>query len=157
VINAVERLRAVTPGGPVQPRVAAAERVERPFEPLSPEVRALFDTTPGAGAFPPEAGVVVVGEAGSEAAEAQVRFSLVVAGDTVKDARFQAWGCPHTLAAAAWITAQLPGRRRDALVPGTPETWRAVLGVPIEKLGRLLVVEDALQDCRRHWPGEALT
>jgi len=26
--------------------------------------------------------------------------------------------------------------------------------VPVEKLGRLLVVEDALWDCARHWPQE---
>jgi hypothetical protein len=97
-----------------------------------------------------------MGEAGAEAAEAQVRFQLAIEGDTVKDARFQAWGCPHTLAVCAWIAGQLPGRRRGALAPGRPEEWRARFAVPVEKLGRLLVVEDALRDCEQRWPGSDL-
>jgi hypothetical protein len=80
-----------------------------------------------------------------------VRFHLLVAGDSVKDARFQAFGCPHTLDTAAWLCAELRGRRRAALIPGTPATWAAARGVPIEKLGRLLVVEDALRACLSHW------
>jgi len=37
------------------------------------------------------------------------------------------------------------------LVPGTPTAWAAAQAVPVEKLGRLLVVEDALQQCVRRW------
>jgi hypothetical protein len=127
------------------------------FDTLSPEVRRLFESLPGAGGFPPEAGEEIVGVAGSEAAGARVCVRLLVCGDSVKDARFQAWGCPHTLAAAAWITAQLPGRSRESLVPGTPAEWRERLGVPVEKLGRLLLIEDSLRDCVQHWPASAVT
>jgi hypothetical protein len=52
---------------------------------------------------------------------------------------------------ASWLASQLPGRRRDALIPGSPVDWAAIQAVPMEKLGRLLVVEDALQQCIRHW------
>lgn len=93
----------------------------------------------------------VCGEAGSPEKEAWVRFCLQIEGEFVKAARFKAWGCPHTLKVAAQLTEQLPGRRREALVPGEPAQWAEEQGVPIEKLGRLLIVEDALRDCLQHW------
>ena len=73
----------------------------------------------------------------------------------MKAARFKAYGCPHTLAVVDWLTQQLPGRTRDEGPPGTPVSWAEALSVPTEKLGRLLVVEDALLACFAHWPGGA--
>jgi hypothetical protein len=80
-----------------------------------------------------------------------VRFQLLIDGDTVKDARFQAFACPHTTAVAAALCGALPGRKRATLVPGAPADWAAAQGVPVEKLGRLLIVEDALRQCLSHW------
>jgi len=93
----------------------------------------------------------VSGEAGGRGQETWVRFHLVVAGGTVKEARFQAFACPHTTEVAAWLCGELPGRTREQLIPGTPSGWAQALGVPAEKLGRLLVVEDALRACLAHW------
>jgi hypothetical protein len=95
---------------------------------------------------------VVSGEAGGPGQESWVRFHLLVADDIVKDARFKAFGCPHTMDTAAWLCRELRGRQRAALIPGTPAAWAASRGVPVEKLGRLLVVEDALRACLAHWP-----
>jgi cysteine desulfurase len=93
----------------------------------------------------------VTGEAGGPDEETWVRFRLRTAGDIVKDARFQALGCPHTLDAADWICQQLPGRSRAMLAPGTAADWALARSVPVEKLGRLLVIEDALRECLSHW------
>ena len=93
-----------------------------------------------------------VGEAGGPGKEVWVRFRVRVVDGVVKSALFKAYGCPHTLAVAAWIAERLRGRGRAQLVPGTPADWAEALAVPVEKLGRLLVVEDALVDCARHWP-----
>jgi cysteine desulfurase len=100
---------------------------------------------------PPPEGFTVSGEAGGPGEGTWVRFDLAVDDGIVKAARFKSYGCPHTLAVASWLASQLPGRRRDALVPGTPAAWAAAQAVPVEKLGRLLVVEDALQQCVRRW------
>jgi cysteine desulfurase len=94
---------------------------------------------------------VVTGEAGGPDQGTWVRFHLLVAGESVKDARFQLLGCPHTMETAAWLCAQLPGRTREGLIPGTPAGWAAERSVPVEKLGRLLVIEDALLACLAHW------
>jgi cysteine desulfurase len=138
----VLRLRAVSPLSEVADPAAAASRsgaVES--DPLSPITRDYFERLPGAGRLPEG----TQGEAGSPAQEAWVRFHLAIDGGTVKAARFQAWGCPHTLAVAAWLTQQLPGRRTSQALPGTPAGWARTLAVPTEKLGRLLIVEDALR------------
>jgi len=63
----------------------------------------------------------------------------------VKSARFSALGCPHTVAVAGWLCEVLEGRRLDAASPGTPADWAQKFEVPAEKLGRLLIVEDALR------------
>ena len=119
-------------------------------------LRALSPAAPGARSHRSmstslPAAAVVSGEAGGRGQETWVRFHLVVAGGTVKEARFQAFACPHTTEVAAWLCGELPGRTREQLIPGTPSGWAQALGVPAEKLGRLLVVEDALRACLAHW------
>ena len=95
---------------------------------------------------------VLTGEAGGPHQETWVRFHLTVANGIVKAARFKAYGCPHTLGVADWLTRRLEGRRRVEGPPGTPAEWAAELRVPVEKLGRLLVIEDALRACFARWP-----
>ncbi len=113
------------------------------------EVRRLRALSPAAG--PPPGGFGVSGEAGGAGQETWVRFDLAVRDGIVKDARFKTYGCPHTVSVVSWLASQLPGRHREALIPGSPADWAAIQAVPVEKLGRLLVVEDALQQCLRHW------
>ena len=105
--------------------------------------RQLFRELPGAGTLEDAPGVVR-GEAGGADQEVWVRFHLRIEAGIVRDARFQALGCPHTLAVMAWLAGQLPGRTLAGLSLGEPAEWAKALGVPVEKLGRLLVVEDAL-------------
>jgi cysteine desulfurase len=147
--RAVQRLRSVSPaatGTPDQTPLPVPEDL------LSPTVRALFSRLQGAGVLPEEAGTVLRGEAGREADEAWIRLHLLVRGDTVIEARFQALGCPHTLATASWLVMQLAGRKRSDAQPGLPPTWAGLLGVPVEKLGRLLLIEDALHAALAQWP-----
>ena len=117
-------------------------------------LRALSPASNGAAAPWPDS-AAVSGEAGGPGQDTWIRFHLLVADNVVKDARFHAYGCPHTLAVVAWMAKALPGRHREALQPGVPTDWAAAHGVPVEKLGRLLVVEDAVQACLRHWPQRA--
>ena len=132
-------------------RGVAVDGPEGAVDGLQAEAQRLFCALPRAGRFPDGDGAggvtVLSGEAGGPAEEVWVRFHVMLVGDTVKDARFEARGCPHTLATAAWIASRLPGRRRDQGVPGNPQEWARELEVPVEKLGRLLVLEDALIAC----------
>jgi cysteine desulfurase len=129
--------------------VAAVTREVRNLRALSPE----SPFVPGPG----WEGHHVQGEAGAEEAGAWIRFHLSVAGDSVKDARVQAYGCPHTLDVARWLTTRLPGRNRTDLVPDAPLEWARAREVPAEKLGRLLVIEDALRNCCASWASDRKT
>jgi cysteine desulfurase len=151
VTREVLRLRAAAPGAfstKITPDagILPTDGGMFEFDILSPLARQLFGELPGAGQLPAGPGVLR-GEAGGADGEVWVCFYLHIDGDVVKDARFQARACPHTLAVAAWLTGRLPGRAVSGLGLGKPAEWAQALDVPVEKLGRLLVVEDALQAC----------
>ncbi len=156
----VARLRGVSPHAPGRSAPAPQEsaspaggRLDSRAGGLMEDVERLFRELPAGGAIPDGAGTVLRGEAGGPAEEVWVRFHLLVDGDIVKDARFEARGCPHTLATAAWLASGMPGRRRDDALRSGPRAWARTLGVPVEKLGRLLVIEDALRATLRSGPG----
>jgi cysteine desulfurase len=93
---------------------------------------------------------VRTGVAGRRTEGTWVYFELHLRGPKavdgiVKSARFSAYGCPHTLAVIAWLCEVLEGARIEAGAPGTPAEWAEKFQVPAEKLGRLLIVEDALR------------
>lgn len=90
----------------------------------------------------------IIGEAGSVDLGTWVRFAISFEGGRVTEARFKAYGCPHTLAATAWLAEHLRGRALDDVLATGVQEVTARLGVPVEKLGRLLIVEDALRDCQ---------
>jgi NifU-like protein involved in Fe-S cluster formation len=72
-----------------------------------------------------------------------VQFDLKIQDGKLEAARFLAFGCPHTIAVSAWLAEQAVGK---ALRPGLPESVQALqerFAVPVEKTGRLLIIEDA--------------
>jgi hypothetical protein len=113
-------------------------------DPLGPQVRGLFAALSHAGE-PTAAGAagVLCGEAGREQRGTRVRFMLRVAGERLLEVRYRAYGCPYTLAACEWLATQLERGGRDSV--GGPAEWARQLGIPPARLGRLLVVEDALR------------
>jgi hypothetical protein len=94
-----------------------------------------------------------VGEGGAQRLGAWVRFVVQVEAGLVREARVQVYGCPHTVAACHRIRGQLPGRALEGLQPGTPEEWLRDVNAPVEKLGRMLIIEDAIRALQRTpWP-----
>jgi NifU-like protein involved in Fe-S cluster formation len=121
--------------------------------PYSAEVLQLFRELPGAGALPGGGGAVAHGEAAALDQGAWVQFDARVADGRIADCRFRAFGCPHTLAAAALAARELRGRPlKDHDFIDAPRLAQRLV-VPAAKMGRLLVVEDAvralLADARR--------
>ena len=89
-----------------------------------------------------------IGNAGSTEAGTWVRFALRSRAGRVTEARFKAYGCPHTLAAVAWLAEHARDKTLAQLAAeGLEEVVRS-LDIPTEKLGRLLIVQDALRDCQ---------
>jgi NifU-like protein involved in Fe-S cluster formation len=83
------------------------------------------------------------GAAGSRAHGTWVQFDVQVNGEVVQAARFLAFGCPHTIAVAAWVAEHAVGHDFRAALPETVQNLSERFAVPVEKRGRLLIVEDA--------------
>jgi len=89
----------------------------------------------------------VLGEAEDRTLNVWVRFQVEMADGVIGAARFEVYGCPHTIAAASCVAERLPGRPVAALREvDAHELLQAVDG-PIEKLGKMLLIEDALERC----------
>ena len=89
--------------------------------------------------------------AGSAAQGTWVQFDLRAkprsyAPAQIIEARFLAFGCPHTIAIADWLAGRAVGRSAEARMPVPVGELQQIFGVPMEKLGRLFVVEDAWID-----------
>ncbi len=106
-------------------------------EPYSALVRSLFGN-------PVHAGTVESGrkaEIGDQGV--QVELSAEIKSGTLRKLRFRAWGCPHLIAAAEWLCAEYEGRPiADLDLLQATEVMQS-LSVPVEKTGRILVLEDA--------------
>lgn len=105
--------------------------------------RRYFDEAPGAGIL--EGPHTARGCAGRIAEGTWVQFDLELeqARERIARARFLAFGCPHVIAVAAWVVEQAAGRALEPRLPESVEALRARFEVPVEKLGRLLLIEDA--------------
>jgi hypothetical protein len=110
----------------------------------SATVRDLFARLPGAQALAPGRGTVVSGEAMALERGAWVRFEALVDQGRVVQCVFRAWGCPHVLAATAWACAESRGLAVDAGATINARRLAEALDAPAGKMGRLLVVEDAM-------------
>jgi len=90
----------------------------------------------------------VSGVAGSVERGTWIEFQLRVNLDRrVSRARFRAYGCPHTIALASWLTEYLPGRALRANFALDRDHILEVLELPVEKSHCVLVAEDALRAC----------
>jgi NifU-like protein involved in Fe-S cluster formation len=83
------------------------------------------------------------GAAGGRAQGAWVQFDVQLNSGIIQAARFLAFGCPHTIAVSAWVAEQEVGRVARAALPESVQQLSERFGVPVEKRGRLLIIEDA--------------
>jgi len=116
----------------------------------SPTVVDHFEQPRNGGRF--EAGEGVIrGTAGSIAQGTMFVLSARVVGGRIEEVRFEAYGCPHCIAAGSWLSERLVGLTRDEL-----RAWRwrdadQALQFPKEKRGRLLILEDAVRALSGAW------
>lgn len=113
----------------------------------SAEVERRFDSPSGAGNVSGEGPGVAAGEAEDKVLNVWVRFEVQADGETIREARFRVYGCPHTIAAASWVAESLRGAPVSALERLDIDGLKRALNVPKEKLGKLLRIEDAIRAC----------
>jgi cysteine desulfurase len=141
------RLRAGEPRSSASPDVPDDPRYNL-------EVRRRLHSLPGWGDLP-DAPAVAKGRAGDREQGAAVEFALRIEQDRVAEVRFQAFGCPHLLAAASWVAESARGLDHSQLAAWDWQEAARVLEVPPAKFGRLLTLQDAIRAVARNWPGAA--
>lgn len=111
----------------------------------SQRVRTRFSSPAHAGRLPAGPGERLRGEAEALERRAWVCFEVRVQDGRITDGRFRAWGCPHVIAACDLALERLLGRPLAAAADLAARVLADELEAPAGKLGRLLVVEDALR------------
>jgi NifU-like protein involved in Fe-S cluster formation len=112
-------------------------------DPYSTRVRGLF-------ADPAHAGEVE-GGFGCSVDDQGIRIGLTacLADGRIEAMAFRAYGCPHVIAAAEAACAELEGREVVQLLEFSVSGLMQSLPVPVEKTGRILVLEDAIRSLGR--------
>jgi NifU-like protein involved in Fe-S cluster formation len=79
----------------------------------------------------------------------RLRLSATCDGPRIRQLRFQAYGCPHVIAACERFCSTYEGRPVTELDSFRAADIMTKLSVPVEKTGRILVVEDAIRSLGR--------
>ena len=108
-------------------------------DPYSARVRALFADPAHAGRLDGGRTVTAAGQ------DVRLELSGAATGDRLNALRFRAWGCPHVIAAAEAACAGLEGATVAELLEFSVVDLMENLAVPVEKTGRILVLEDAVR------------
>lgn len=113
-------------------------------DPYSPRVRDLFTSPAHAGRLE---GAV---EAAIDDQGVRVLLSMASRDGQIEALRFRAWGCPHLLAACEAFCSAYEGRAVSDLARFSGAGLMQSLAVPVEKTGRILVLEDAVRSLGTH-------
>ena len=109
-----------------------------------------FEHPRNGGRFAVDEGVIK-GVAGSVEQGTMFALSARVVGDRIEAVRFEAYGCPHCIAAGSWLSERLVGLTPAELRAWTWRDADQVLRFPLEKRGRLLILEDAVRALSAAW------
>jgi len=112
-------------------------------DPYSARVRDFFASPGHSGDLRGGLSASVVGQG------VRLSLSATTAQGTIQSLRFRAWGCPHVIAAAEAFCAEYEGRSVEELQAFTASQLMQSLPVPVEKTGRILVLEDAVRLLKR--------
>ncbi|NOX67854.1 MAG: iron-sulfur cluster assembly scaffold protein [Gammaproteobacteria bacterium] len=114
-------------------------------EPYNQRVRALFEEPQHAGEVVNGPGRRFEGRASESAAGAQIVLAAVVSDGILAVLRFRVFGCPHLIAAAELTCERFEGEPVKKLQDFSVSDLMETLGVPVEKTGRILRLEDAVR------------
>lgn len=137
----ITRLRRIAAGEPVDDLPGPASLPPA----YSAAVTDWFARLPRVGRLTPAAHVLH-GAAGEPRQGAWVHWDLAIDGQRIMRARFRAWGCPATLAAAAWCAEQIEGRDCATAEALTGSEMATALELSGAQRSVALIIEDALKN-----------
>jgi NifU-like protein involved in Fe-S cluster formation len=114
-------------------------------EPYNETVRALFENPGHAGDLKGTYAEVVTAEAAESERGARIVLFAGIADGMIAQMRFRAWGCPHLIAAAEMLCCDLENGPVSGLSTFDRNAIMSKLSVPLEKTGKMLLLEDTLE------------
>ena len=103
----------------------------------------LFNDTPGAGTL--QGHDVLSAETSTPANRSRLRLQAKIGGSRIDEARFQAYGCPTTIAVGAWLAGWAVGRGVDELARIDAKIIREALEIPEDRTHCALMGEDVVK------------
>jgi NifU-like protein involved in Fe-S cluster formation len=103
----------------------------------------LFHATPRAGVL--DGPGVISAEATTPASKGRLRLQVKMEQSRIGDARFQAYGCPTTIAVGAHVAEQVVGREAGELVGIDAKSIREALEIPDDRTHCALLGEDLVR------------
>lgn len=117
----------------------------------SPEVAALFADPLHAGR--PESKGFRYGTGGAVKAGSLIELWVDVRSDRILQAKFEAFGCPSTIACGEWLCRWLIGRQPVVALELTGVELADALALDAAKRSVALIAEDALKAALADYPG----
>jgi len=112
-------------------------------DPYSAQIRALFADLSHAG----DLDNAICSEIDDQGVH--IRLAATCRGGCLQALRFRAWGCPHVLAACEAVCREYEGRPASDLEEFRATRIMEILSIPLEKTGRILVIEDTVRSLGR--------
>ena len=128
-----------------------------PDERYPPAVLEAFQAPRHAGALPSGEGAEISGSAGERRTGSEVHFACRVEQGLLDGVAWGAYGSPFVLAGCELAARELQGQAPEALEALSAASLSAGLSAPADRLGELLVIEDALRNCWLAWENSRLT
>lgn len=121
------------------------------LDPYNAEVRRCFENPVHAGDLDGRYAVALSAEGRDAAQGAWLVIAAGIDEGNIAAMRFRALACPHLLAAAELACRDLEGEAGGALLTYSALGLRDRLALPVEKTGRLLLLEDVLRRLGRQF------
>lgn len=112
-------------------------------EPYNETVREFFHSAVHAGDLSRDYPQILRSEAAEAGQGARIALSVGIEDELIGEMRYRVWGCPHLIAAAEWLCKQRESGPVTALRDFPLQEIMRQLSVPVEKTGRILLLEDA--------------
>lgn len=114
------------------------------MEPYSEAVREAFFNTTHAGDLSQNYAQSLSASAAESGDGAEIVLAVGIVAEIIEEIRFRVWGCPHLIAAAETLCKDIEGSAVSRLSAFKPADISSGLAIPVEKTGRILLLEDAL-------------
>ncbi len=121
------------------------------LEPYNELVQALFARPEHAGDLDGEYVQSYSAEVAASDQGLRIVLAVGVVEEKIAQMRFRAWACPHVIAAAEWLCADRESSPVSMLEIFEQNEIMRRLSIPTEKIGRILLLEDALTLLAKQW------